>query len=135
MAGIAVVACILVFIAMMIDLVSGLYKAKLRNEVRNSEALKRTVSKFITYEGCMFIAFGVDCLMHFSAIYNVIGVNALNTVPVVTCLIGIFMLAVEFLSLKEKASEKTKKTMNEVVALLKGIPKDKLVSILQDLTK
>ena len=42
---------LLVLMAMIIDLGSGLYKAKQRGELRSSEALKRTLTKFISYEG------------------------------------------------------------------------------------
>ena len=55
MVTIVVVAMMIVLIAMLLDLVSGLYKAKLRGEIRSSQALKRTITKFITYEGGMMI--------------------------------------------------------------------------------
>ena len=53
---IALVAMIVVLLAMIVDLFSGLRKAKVRGEYRSSEALKRTFTKFITYEGGMIIA-------------------------------------------------------------------------------
>ena len=64
---IIVVACVIVFVAMIIDLASGLNKAKQRGEVRSSYGLSRSLSKFIMYEGGMLIAAGVDLLMHLAS--------------------------------------------------------------------
>ncbi len=55
MLTVIVIACVLVLGAMCIDLVSGLYKAKQRGEIRSSWGLKRTLTKFITYEGSMLM--------------------------------------------------------------------------------
>ena len=110
---IVVIACIIVFLAMMIDLVSGLYKAKQRNEIRSSWGLKRTLTKFITYEGGMMIAFGVDALIYFSKLFELFHLNAIIGIPVVTCMIGIFLLVVEFLSIREKSDKKTKKDFSD----------------------
>ena len=118
MTVLVVIACIIVFVAMMIDLASGLYKAKQRGEIRSSWGLKRTLTKFITYEGGMLIAFGVDLLINFSRLFELFGLTIITGVPVVTCLIGIFLLVVEFLSIREKADKKTKKDFSEAGELL-----------------
>ena len=110
---VVVIACIIVFLAMMIDLASGLYKAKQRGEFRSSWGLKRTLSKFIMYEGGMMIAFGVDALIYFSKIFELFHLNAIVGIPVVTCMIGIFLLVVEFLSIREKSDKKTKKDFSD----------------------
>ena len=115
---IVVVACMIVLLAMAIDLLSGLHKAKLRGEVRCSFGLRRTLTKFITYEGGMMIAAGVDLLMHLSRLQQLFGLSAIYGVPVITCLVGIFLLSVEFLSIREKADKKTKKEMGEAAKLL-----------------
>ena len=58
-------ACIgFVILAMMIDLVSGIYKAKQRGEVRTAYGLSRTVSKFILYCGSAIIAAMIDLMIH-----------------------------------------------------------------------
>ena len=44
---IAIMAMLIVLFAMIVDLISGLRKAKIRGEYRSSEALKRTFTKFI----------------------------------------------------------------------------------------
>ncbi len=126
---IIVVACIIVFVAMVIDLASGLNKAKQRGEVRSSYGLSRSLSKFIMYEGGMLIAAGVDLLMHFSKLLIILHLNVLYGIPVITCILGIFLLIVEGLSVKEKADDKTKTEISRVEQLAaKMINKDELVS-------
>ena len=118
MLTIVVIAMVVVFIAMLLDLASGLYKAKLRCEIRSSWGLKRTISKFIMYEGGMLIASGVDLLMHLSKLPHLFGLETLSGVPVITCLVGVFLLVVEFISIREKADTKTKHQMDDAAALL-----------------
>lgn len=118
MLTIVVVACVVVLFAMMLDLSSGLYKAKLRGEIRSSWGLKRTLSKFIAYEGGMLIAAGVDLLMHLSKLPELFGLHTIEGIPVITCLVGVFLLVVEFISIREKADKKTKKEMSEAAELL-----------------
>lgn len=113
MSAIVVVACIIVLVAMLVDLASGLHKAKMRGEIRSSWGLKRSLTKFITYEGGMMIAFGVDLLIYFSRLFELFRLSVITGVPVVTCLIGIFLLVVEFLSIREKSDKKTKKDFSE----------------------
>ena len=72
---IAIMAMLIVFFAMMIDLASGLRKAKIRGELRSSQALKRSITKFITYEGSMIIALGVDMLIHMSKLPQMFGLE------------------------------------------------------------
>lgn len=129
-------AMLIVLFAMCIDLGSGLYKAKLRNEIRTSQALKRTLSKFIAYEGGMMIATGVDILLHISRLWSVTGVTAFEDVPMVTCLVGVFLLVVEFLSVREKADQKTKNKMNEAAYILGDVlSKDTVKSALEKMIK
>lgn len=132
---IAVVAMV-VFFAMLIDLISGLYKASLRGEVRRSEALKRTGYKFALYEGTILIAAGVDLLIHIAKFPLWFGWDLVYGIPLVTIALGIFWCTVEFLSVKEKADEKThghmKETMHlasEIAKLLQAIKEGKTIEI------
>lgn len=118
MTVLAVCAFIIVLFAMMIDLISGINKAKQRGEVRSSWGLKRTLSKFIMYEGGMLIAFGVDLFIYFSRIFELFRLTVIDGVPLVTCLVGIYLLIVEFLSIREKADKKTKKDFSEAGELI-----------------
>lgn len=133
MLTIVVAACLIVILAMIIDLCSGLYKAKQRGEIRSSWGLKRTLSKFIMYEGGMLIAGGIDLLLHFSHLYQLFGLEHLFGIPFVTCMVGIFLLIVEFLSVREAADEKTRTELSRVEALAaKVVTKDELVKILAE---
>ncbi len=118
MLTVVAIAMIVVLVAMTLDLVSGLYKAKIRGEIRSSWGLKRTLSKFIAYEGGMLIAAGVDLLMHLSQLVNLFGLDTISGVPVITCLVGVFLCVVEFISIREKADKKTKKEMADAADLL-----------------
>lgn len=113
MTAVAAMAGIIVLAAMLVDLASGLHKAKQRGEIRSSWGLKRSLTKFIMYEGGMLIATGVDFLIFFSRLFELFHLNVIVGVPVVTCLIGIFLLVVEFLSIREKSDKKTKKDFSE----------------------
>lgn len=115
---VVVVAMLVVLLAMMLDLVSGLYKAKLRGEIRSSWGLKRTLTKFITYEGGMLIAAGVDLLIHLSKLMYLFGLNVIAGVPVITCIVGVFLLVVEFISIRENADKKVKHEMYNAAELL-----------------
>ena len=126
---VVVLACLIVFMAMIVDLVSGLYKAKQRNEIRSSWGLKRTLSKFIMYEGGMVIAAGIDLLMFLSKLFVLFHLDVLQGVPIITCVVGIFLLIVEFLSVREAADEKTKTEMSRVAtAAATLVNKDDLVT-------
>lgn len=111
-------ACIIVLLSMMIDLASGLHKAKMRGEIRSSWGLKRTLTKFITYEGAVILAFFVDVFLFWSRLFELFHLNAITGVPVVTCLIGIFLVVVELMSIMEKSDRKTKKDFSEAGELL-----------------
>ena len=115
---IALMAMIVVLMAMIVDLISGLRKAKVRGEYRSSEALKRTFTKFITYEGGMIIALCFDILIHMSRLVQLFGLDVIYGVPVISCLVGAFLCVVEFISVREKAEQKTKKQMDDAAKLL-----------------
>lgn len=128
-------ACIIVLVAMVVDLVSGLYKAKLRGDVRSSAALKRSIYKFLTYEGAMVVAACIDTLMHLAHFFPLIGLDALSDVAIITILVGIFLCAVELMSVREKADSKTHAQMKKVenaAAKLSDKAMDKIVDAILD---
>ena len=133
MLNVVVVACLLVIVAMLIDLGAGLYKAKQRGEIRSSWGLKRTLSKFISYIGSLLIAAGIDILMHVCSIAKMLHLDLLYGVPVITCLIAIFLLIVEMISIREKADEKTKTEMARAAQVMGSVVnKDELVQALTE---
>ena len=117
------VVAIVVFVAMMVDLAAGLYKAHLRGDARRSELLKRTGYKFCLYQGSILIAAGIDLCIHLAKVYMWFGWSMVYGLPLVTTMLGIFWCVVEFLSVREKADEKTHsdiaKAERMAVALLK----------------
>lgn len=107
-----------VFVAMAVDLASGWYKAKLRKEAHTSTALSRTVLKLILYQGSLTITCGMDIMIHVSHVWGLLKVPLLEAVPIVTILWAIFLCRIEWLSVREKADEKTKKQMNTEAKLV-----------------
>lgn len=105
MVGVALLA---IFLAMGVDLGCGLAKATQRGEMKSSWGLKRTLNKFIQYEGGMLIAVGIDVLLQIGKIWHAFGIEVFIGIPLITCIIGIFLLLVEILSMRERADEKTK---------------------------
>ena len=115
------IAAFIVFVAMTVDLASGLYKAKIRGEVHSSWGLKRSVQKFILYEGAIIIAGGIDVLVLTCRVTAIIGCNVLNGIALFTGLIAILLCIVEIWSLREKADEKTRKDIHRAGELIGGL--------------
>ena len=103
---------------MIIDLISGVYKARQRGEVRTSYGLSRTVGKFILYSGSVIIAMMIDLMLHYSHLMILMKLAPLVGVPVVTCLLSVFLCIIEIKSIRERADEKTNKDVNEVARML-----------------
>ncbi len=116
-----------VIVAMGCDFSSGYYKAKLRKEARDSYGLRRTVSKFILYEGSMIIACGIDSICYVCKFWAFIHVQALTYIPVVSSIVAIFILVTEVLSIWEKADAKQRKQAGKTAEMIgKAINKETL---------
>lgn len=123
----------IVFVAMVVDLISGLNKAKQRGEIRSSWGLKRTLSKLIMYEGAMIITHGIDALMHASHVVELFHLDVLDSVPFFTCAVGVFLLIVEALSVYESADKKTQTELSRVAAAASSfVTKDVLADAIAD---
>lgn len=114
-------AAFIVFMAMTVDLASGLYKAKIRGEVHSSWGLKRSVQKFILYEGAVMIAGGIDVLFLTCRVMQLIGCTVLEGIAIFTGFIAILLCIVEILSLREQADEKTRKDINRAGELIESL--------------
>ncbi len=124
------VSIIMVLIAMMADLASGLYKARMRGEFTKSELLKRTGSKFLLYEGSMLIALCIDILIHFTHLWEHVGFPTVTAdLPLVSFVSAIFWCVVEGLSIREKAEDKTRVKIKEAEHILS------LLAVNNDLAK
>lgn len=136
MLSVVAVVMVIVLMAMVIDLLSGINKARQNGKMRTSWGLKRTVSKFIMYEGSLLIAAGVDILMHASHLYDLLHLDAIRGVPFVTCLVGAFLCVVEFMSVHESADVKTKKEWADTARLIgQVVERDALVDVIKDAIK
>lgn len=121
-------AAFIVFTAMGVDLASGLYKAKIRGEVHSSWGLKRSVQKFILYEGAILIAGGIDILCLTCRVMSLVGCDVLNGVAIFTGIIAIILCMVEIWSLREKADEKTRKDINRAGELIGSLVEKKQIA-------
>jgi hypothetical protein len=129
------VAMLLVFLAMAIDLMAGLRKAKKRGEIRSSWGLKRTLDKFVNYEGAMLIASMADVMVFFCHVWEIVGLKMLQGVPVLSCVLAVFLLLVEFISVREKADEKTKTEINRAGDVLKNVTREEVLKAIADVLK
>ena len=133
MLAIACACALFVMLAMLIDLVSGLYKAKLRGELRTSYGLSRSVSKFILYGGSVMIALMVDIMVHYSRLFVLMKLLPIVGVPVITCLVSVFLCVIEFISIREKAEDKVRKRMDKTLgAIIELIGRERLRDILSE---
>ena len=133
MLAIACACALFVMLAMLIDLVSGLYKAKLRGELRTSYGLSRSVSKFILYGGSVMIALMVDIMVHYSRLFVLMKLQPIVGVPVITCLVSVFLCVIEFISIREKAEDKVRKRMDKTLgAIIELVGRERLRDILSE---
>lgn len=124
---------ILTMIAMAVDLVAGVHKAKLRGEACTSYELSRTFSKFLIYEGMLTICACIDVLIHF-VVYMM--TDKVYMVPATTCLFGIVICATEGWSVYEKAEDKQRRKMAEVATAAAAlVDKDTLTEIVSEAIK
>jgi low affinity Fe/Cu permease len=133
---IVVIVSLVVLMAMAVDLVSGIRKAKMRGEARTSYGLSRSLTKFLLYEGGVMIAAGIDLLIHFARFWELFGLTTIVGVPVVCCLIGIVLCIIEGMSVREKADEKVRQRLDKVGSVVLTLTdKDKVLDLLLDALK
>lgn len=127
---------VLTLAAMCIDFVAGWHKAKLNGTARKSQAMKRSVSKFILYEGALSIAGAMDLVINICGFWKVLHLAELHSVPVVCAVITLFLMAIEIKSLKESADSKEQKNVRDMLDLIVGIVgMDKLGEIVSERLK
>ena len=114
-------------VAIVIDLMAGIKKAKQRGEYRSSTGFRRTIEKATKYFNFLLFGLLFDTLQ-ITVCYLLktqVGSN-LPHIPFVTILFAIGILIIEVKSVYEKAEDKTKKdikgaatTAKEVIKILK----------------
>ncbi|MGM9804037.1 MAG: hypothetical protein ACI308_07665 [Muribaculaceae bacterium] len=101
---------LLVLVAVLADLWSGLRKARKRGEARRSEALRRTVSKLGQYYNVMLSLTVVDAMQMGLAWYVSVACDwHVPLLPLLTVLGAIGIAAIEVKSIYEKAEQKTRR--------------------------
>ncbi len=105
------IVCILVIVAIMLDLWDGVHTAKMTNQRIHSHKLRVTISKISEYFRFIMIGFLVDCLGFFFDFY---------LLPFVALLFGAGLIAVEAKSMFEHANRRKSHT-TELPTIIKSI--------------
>lgn len=109
--GIFLVVCILVIIAIMLDLWDGIYTAKKTNQRVHSHKLRVTIEKMSEYWRFITIGFLVDCLGILFGFY---------ILPFASLVFGAGLIGVEIKSMFEHAGHR-KSHATELPEVIKGI--------------
>lgn len=132
------VAAIAVVIAIMLDLASGLRKAKLRGEARRSYAYERTTTKLMRNGSLVLIMAMIDLLLFFGHLWEIIGLSLLCNVPVITFIAAAWMCFVQAESIREKAEDKAERksaeTLRQIAEVVTTEQLQALLSKIQDKT-
>ncbi len=122
--GLVVGEYVLVLLAVLADLISGVRKAKKRGEATRSKALRRTVDKIARYYNVLFALTVIDAMQIAGVEYLRVEAGfELPLVPVFTLLGAIGTALIEIKSIYEKAEEKERQeydaAMNVLMTYLK----------------
>lgn len=112
------VAAIAVVIAIMLDLASGLRKATLTGTARTSYAYERTTTKLMRNGSVVLIMAMIDVMLFFGHLWEIIGLDVLSHVPVVTFAASAWMCFVQAVSIREKAEDKAERKSAETLKQL-----------------
>lgn len=113
---------IAVFIAIMLDLASGIRKAKLRGEYRSSKGLRRTTQKISQYYTAMLMLGVVDAIQIVAINdYNVKADFHIPILPIFSYIGSLFVCYIEFRSITESADKKTKQAVADGFEALKAL--------------
>jgi len=125
---------IVVLLAMMIDLAAGIHKAKLNGEPITSDGWKRTVMKFIIYEGGLLIGAFLDASLQASHFWEIFGLEKMVNVPIFATIVTAYLLVVEWWSVREKADVKKRRKEEAIMkALINAAGTDKMQNLLKQI--
>lgn len=120
--GVCYALCV---IAVILDLISGVKKAKARGEYRSSRKFRRTVDKLVKYLNMLAVLTCIDAIQIFSFyIINAQSGKIFIMLPLFTGLGTIFACFVELKSIYEKNTDKRKAEIEETARALKEIISD-----------
>lgn len=127
-------AWLMVLMAMSIDLIFGIKKAKATGEYITSEGYRRSIHKFVYYYITLLFALIFDCILSIVTYYLPF---PLSVAPLVTLGAALGLILTEWKSVNEKANEKLRRRINSSYKDLAEILKDKdlLSKIFEHLAK
>lgn len=100
-AGIFFIVCVLVILAILLDLWDGVHTAKKTGQQVHSHKLRVTITKMSEYFRFIAIGFLVDCLGYFFSFY---------ILPFMVIMFGLGLMAVEVISMFEHAKRRKSHT-------------------------
>lgn len=98
---------ILVFFVVCLDLISGLQKAKRRNKLRSSYAMRKTVDKLVRYFSMLLVITAIDAVQMLAiSQWDLSTGHQLPILPFLTFLAAMFVGFIELKSIYENSEEK-----------------------------
>lgn len=98
---------VLVFFVIMLDLVSGLNKAKRRGKLRSSYALRKTVDKLVRYFSMLLVISAIDAVQMIAiSQWDLSTGHHIPVLPLLTFLAAMFVGFIELKSIYENSDEK-----------------------------
>lgn len=125
--GIAILCCVVVFIAISMDLISGVRKARSQGVFRSSFGFRRTINKIIKYYSAIFMGGIIDLMIIvlFWHLNTHSGYN-LPLIPIFTIVVSGGCIWVEYKSILETVEDKDKAKAQEVISATKQITENGL---------
>lgn len=98
---------VLVFFVIMLDLISGLQKAKRRGKLRSSYAMRKTVDKLVRYFSMLLVITAIDAVQMLAiSQWDLSTGHQLPILPFLTFLAAMFVGFIELKSIYENSDEK-----------------------------
>lgn len=121
------VVYILVFVVIMLDLVSGVMKAKRRGKLRSSYALRKTVDKIVRYFTMLLVITAIDAVQMLAiSQWDVSTGHHIPILPFLTFFAAIFVGFIELKSIYENGEEKEQSRIesaaDDILKLVKHLP-------------
>jgi len=131
-----VLCFVLMMLAIGIDLIVGIQKAKKNNLIRISEKYRQTTQKFILYFGSMAMAVFADMITTY---YIISYHNFIPDLPYFLGVVTFWQIYTEFKSIRESADDKLQKATNrsakDLLEFLKSVKEKEVLEYLEKINK
>lgn len=118
------VVYVLVFVVIMLDLVSGIMKAKRRGKLRSSYALRKTVDKIVRYFSMLLVITAIDAVQMLAiSQWDLSTGHHIPILPFLTFSAAIFVGFIELKSIYENSEEKEQARIEEAAEVLAKLAK------------